>query len=86
MPTVSAEKRIRLLNEYKRSGKSQSEFCRERGISPQTFSSWLHGKKKNAIKQKPVSFVPAEKKRAVEGTRLEIIFGDGTTVRISGSV
>ena len=86
MQTVSVEERMKLVNEYKSSGKSQSEFCRERGISAQTFSSWLHGKKKYPIKPKSVSFVPVELKEAAEGTRLEIVFRDGTTVRVSGSV
>ena len=41
----SAEERKQLLREFEGSGKSQQEFCDDRGIKLTTFKSWHYEKK-----------------------------------------
>lgn len=79
MNRVNAEERKKFVEEFSSSGKSQSEFCREHGISEQTFSGWL-----KHDRRVPGKFVPLETGKSQ--TAVEVTFGDGTTVRIVGQV
>ena len=42
------EQRELILNDYVESGLTRAEFCRQRGITPQTLSTWLSRDKKQS--------------------------------------
>jgi len=88
MTRRSAEERAELTREFELSGKSQAEFCREKGLNVQTFSGWLKSGLKQAQKVGESKFVtlcavPAkvEPRRVI----LEVTFSDGTVARVSGN-
>jgi hypothetical protein len=76
----SAEERKQLLREFEGSGKSQQEFCDERGIKLATFKSWYYEKKAAAE--------PGFAEVAVamsEAGSVEVIFPSGVRVSIRGA-
>lgn len=90
----------RLLGDWERSGLSQAAFCRERGLSPQTFSGWKRELGRRDALRAPGSgraegrmgFVPVR----VVGTRgrdgerfaggLEVVLGNGRRIRVGAGV
>jgi len=72
-----------LLAAYKEAGITQSEFCRERGLSLATFGSWLR-KSRTDAEVAPGGFCEV---RLREGTMMEstaIRLADGTEVFLPG--
>ena len=68
----------KVIEEQETSGKSQIEYCREMGISKNTFTKW-----RGLLKQEAPSFVELKPKAELGGgARLEIEIGGGMTVRI----
>jgi transposase-like protein len=76
----SAEERKQLVRECEASGKSQQEFCDERGIKLTTFKSWYYEKKAAAE--------PGFAEVAVamlDAGPVEVIFPSGVRVSIRGT-
>ena len=63
-----------LIEEYRRSGRTQKDFCGERGISVSSLQSHLRAGFVE-VSQAPLR---------TSSTELEISFRDGTVVRIRG--
>jgi hypothetical protein len=83
-----------VLEECRRSGLSQAEFCRRRGIPPGTLSCWKHklgGASARGARPAAVAvparpgFVPVHL-TAAWGGELEIALADGRQVRARGRV
>ena len=53
MKKMSREERQRLVNAWKASGKSVTQFSRENGINHYTFRGWLKGERKPPAAGKP---------------------------------
>jgi transposase-like protein len=47
----TAEQRRELIEEYRASGLSKAEFCRQRGVNLATFCHWFGGRKKHRGKR-----------------------------------
>jgi len=51
---VPMSEQIRLINECRRSGMTDADWCREHGIAPSTFYNWISRCRKAAAEQIPV--------------------------------
>ena len=85
------EDKARLLGEFDAGGGSAAAFCRERGISYQTFITWRRGRRVTRRKaEAPVEFVefvelalgPAAGRREQAGPRVELELGGGIVLRV----
>ena len=50
---VPMSEQIRLINECRRSGMTDADWCREHDIAPSTFYNWIHRCRKAASDQIP---------------------------------
>jgi len=84
-----------LIEECRRSGLRQAEFCRRRGIAPGTLSCWKH----TLAHEAPPTFVPvqvvAARRPSVDATaggptdgggEIEIVLACGDLVRVRGRI
>lgn len=82
------EDKARLLGEFDADGGSAAAFCRERGISYQTFIAWRRGRRVTRRKAgAAVEFVelalgPAADRREQTGPRVELDLGGGFVLRV----
>lgn len=76
----SAEERKQLVKDCEASGKSQQEFCDERGIKLTTFKSWYYEKKAAA----EPGFAEVAMSTPEAGP-VEVIFPSGVRVSIRGA-
>lgn len=82
------EDKARLLGEFEAGGGSAAAFCRERGISYQTFVAWRRGRR--LARHKPgaavefleLDLTPAAGRRADSSPRVELDLGGGIVLRI----
>jgi len=56
---LSPDERRALCQQWKTSGLSQSEFCRQQGIALSSFHQWLSGKRLASIQPPTVKNIPA---------------------------
>jgi len=77
----SAQEREQLVKEYEASGKSQHEFCEERGIKLTTFKGWFYKKKR--VKGPGFAEVAVAMPETGPG---EVIFPSGVRVSIRGTM
>lgn len=69
-PRVSMEEQVRLINECRRSGMTDADWCRSQGISPSTFYNWVSRCRSREAAKIPApsyghSDIPAEKQEVV---------------------
>jgi hypothetical protein len=81
------EDKARLLGEFDACGGSAAAFCRDRGLSYQTFIAWRRGTAArrdavNAMEFVELALGPAAGERAATGPRVEFDFGGGLLLRI----
>lgn len=69
-PRVPMEEQLRLINECRRSGMSDTDWCREKGIAVSTFYSWVKRCRRKAADQIPV---PAYGHRSKPLPRQEVV-------------
>jgi transposase-like protein len=67
---VPMPEQVRLINECRRSGLSDAEWCREHGIAPSTFYNWVARCRKANASQVPS---PGYGHRDVPGTRQDVV-------------
>jgi transposase-like protein len=79
MKRIDSEKRQALIKEYKRSGLTQTEYCQRRGMAVQTFKGWLKAARKAGFVEIDAGVAPSSM------TKLEVVFADGTVVKIGGA-
>ena len=74
-----------LESQLEASGKSQKQFCQEKGIAFTTFAYYRRKFSKNPSKSKNdfIKIVPAS--RTTQSNELEIIFPTGTTVKLAAT-
>ncbi len=75
-----------MIEEHGRSGQSQADFCRERGLDPTTFNGWLRGRIGQATGRKKAN-KPKVKFARVDvpvktGPEVEMELPGGVLVRI----
>ena len=71
--------RRQLVKEFKNSGMTQVDFCRRRGIVVQTFKGWLKAARKPGFVEVDAGVTQSST------TKLEVVFADGTVVKIGGA-
>jgi hypothetical protein len=81
------EDKARLLGEFDACGGSAAAFCRDRGLSYQTFIAWRRGTvarrdAANAIEFVELALGPVTEERSTTGPRVELDFGGGMVLRI----
>ncbi len=81
------EDKARLLGEFDARGGSAAAFCRERGLSYQTFIAWRRGAPArrdagNAMEFVELALAPVAQERTTTGPRVELDFGGGFVLRI----
>lgn len=81
------EDKARLLGEFDACGGSASAFCRDRGLSYQTFIAWRRGTAARRDAVNSMEFVelalgPAAGEPTATGPRVELDFGGGLLLRI----
>lgn len=81
------EDKARLLGEFDACGGSAAAFCRDRGLSYQTFIVWRRGMPArrdagNAIEFVELALDPVTEERSATGPRVELDFGGGMVLRI----
>lgn len=81
------EDKARLLGEFDACGSSAAAFCRERGLSYQTFIAWRRGASVRRDAGAAMEFVelalgPVPEERTATGPRVELDFGGGLVLRI----
>lgn len=98
-PTPHRDSWRTVLEEWRRSGLRQVEFCRRRGISPGTLSCWKHKLAREAQGAARPAFVPVRiappgaprlerpPEAPTDGAgELEIVVGRGRLIRVRGRV
>ena len=75
----SSEEMFKLIEDYRTSGKSQKEFCREFGIKPSTFSYWIG--KKRLKEANGNGFIKIDASLASSQT-LEVCYPNGVMLRV----
>lgn len=73
------EEMFKLIEDYRTSGKSQKEFCREFGIKPSTFGYWV--RKKRLKEANGNGFIKIDTSSASLET-LEICYPNGVMLRL----
>jgi transposase-like protein len=83
---ATLQKILELSKQFKASGKTQKEFCKEIGIYPSTFSGWLKKLRNNPVKTTggfvEVSVSTAPKQPLHE---LEICYPNGVRIKVPTS-
>ena len=74
------EERSAVVERYLRSGQKQRDFCESEGIAASTLQYWLKLSREDGAKFREVA-PPA----GPTSSTIEVIFPDGTAVRIRGS-
>ena len=68
-PRIPMPEQIRLINECRRSGMTDADWCREQGIAPSTFYSWVKRCRKAGSQIQPADYgssaTPREKQDIV---------------------
>jgi transposase-like protein len=75
----TSKEREQLLREYTSSGMSAWSFAKSRGITPNTFYTWI--KKQGVKTQAKPRFTKLEVSTVPEAAPVEIIFSNGVRVR-----
>jgi transposase-like protein len=78
-PGYSAEDRRELIEEFRSSGLTQAEFCRQWELNPTTFSGWLRTDRKQAS---PVSFCEVQVPAAGLSQPIVVGLSGGVQVQI----
>ena len=82
------KEKARIIREFKNHHGSMADFCRQRGISSQTFANWRRRTEASlASKEEPSEFLEFEigatpDRRAPSGPLVELELGGGMVLRI----
>ena len=71
-PRVPLQEQIRLINECRKSGMTDADWCRENDITPSTFYNWLSRCHKIAADQIPQPSYGHSKKHPVKSRMLSL--------------
>lgn len=74
------EERNAVVERYRRSGQKQREFCESEGVAVSTLQYWLKRSREEGAK-----FRAIEPPLRPPTSTIEVVFPDGTAVRIRGS-
>lgn len=74
------EERSAVVERYLRSGQKQRDFCESEGVATSTLQYWLKRSREEGAKFRAIEPPP----RPPTST-IEVVFPDGTAVRIRGS-
>ncbi len=77
-----SEEMFKLVRQWRKSGLSQSEFCKSHGITVAKFGYWV-GKEK--LVEKATGFVRIVAKRSPMDNAYEVIYPNGVQVNYQGS-
>ncbi len=82
------KEKARIIREFENHHGSTADFCRQRGISSQTFANWRRRSEASlASKEEPPEFIEFEfgataDRRAASGPLVELELGGGMVLRI----
>lgn len=76
-----SEEMFKLIRQWRKSGVSQSEFCKSHGITVAKFSYWV-GKEK--LVEKAIGFVHISAQRSATDNAYEVIYPNGVKVNYQG--
>jgi len=82
MDTTKTEKMFDLVDQWKASGKTQTEFCRDHDIKAGTLGYWV-GKKKRAD-QTTAGFALVDLTNGASGRQVEITYPNGVRLLVGG--
>ncbi len=77
-----SEEMFKLVRQWRKSGLSQSEFCKPHGITVAKFGYWV-GKEK--LVEKATGFVHIPAHRSATDNAYEVIYPNGVKVNYQGS-
>ncbi len=79
----SADERQELMEEFRSSGLTQADFCRQWEINPTTFSGWLRADRQQP---EPVEFCEVQMSAAITGQAIVVELPGGVQVKVPGEL